>query len=254
MYKIASITDTKHNGGVILKHYKIRHLIFLVMIISIILIPSSVFADFGDTTLKRDMTHPDVIELQQKLKQLGFFTENKLTNFFGSKTEDAVKKFQKSVGITADGTAGSKTLKAIDIKLHTASTSTVSRGDARPELGSTITKYAKEFLGKPYKWGASNEKSFDCSGFTMYIYNNFNIKLGHSAASQFQEGIKIAKANLKQGDAVFFTTYKKGASHVGIFIGDNKFIHASSSGGKVIITDLNTAYYKSRYIGARRYN
>lgn len=327
MYKIGNITNTKYNGGVILKDYKIKHLIYLVVIISFILIPSSVFADFGDTTLKKDMTHTDVIELQQKLKELGFFTESKCTNYFGSKTEEAVKKFQESVGLTADGTAGSKTLKAIDIKLkqknlipegftqlkagdsgelvtkiqqalldlklytgkltstydeatteavkkfqsanqleatgivdkatiikiNTASTAATSRGNASPELGSAITNFAKKFLGKPYRWGNSNGKSFDCSGFTMYVYNNFDIKLAHSAAAQFQKGTKIAKADLKLGDAVFFTTYKKGASHVGIFIGNNKFIHASSSGGKVIITDLNTAYYKSRYLGARRY-
>lgn len=223
------------------------------MIISFILIPSSVFADFGNTPLKRDMTHTDVIELQQKLKKLGFFTENKCTNYFGSKTEEAVKRFQKNAGLTPDGIAGIKTLKIINVKFNEASASTVNRGDARPELGSAIVDYAKKFLGKPYKWGASNGKSFDCSGFAMYIYDNFDISLGHGADLQFKKGKKVDKADLQPGDAVFFTTYKKSASHVGIFIGNNKFIHASSSGGKVIITDLNTAYYKKRYLGARRY-
>lgn len=306
--------------------YKIRHLIYLGLILIIVLIPSSIFADFGDTTLKKGMTHTDVIELQQKLNELGFFTEKEFTNYYGSKTEEAVKKFQESINLTADGAAGKQTLNAIDIKikqknlipegftqlqtgdtgdlvktvqqkllelelyagettssfddatkeavmkfqtangldatgivdkatllkLNTTSTSkAANRGSA---FGRNIVSYAKEFLGAPYRWGASNGKSFDCSGYVMYIFKKFDIKLGHGADDQFSEGEKVAKEDLQLGDAVFFTTYKKGASHVGIYIGEDKFIHASSSGGEVIITDLNSSYYKARYLGARRYN
>ncbi|HUV84423.1 MAG TPA: peptidoglycan-binding protein [Methanosarcinales archaeon] len=308
--------------------YRTKHLIYVVVILSFILIPSGVFADYGDTTLKKGMTHTDVIALQQRLKELDFFTEKECTNYFGTKTEESVKKFQQSIGLVADGIAGQKTLASIDIKikqknlipegftqlqlgdtnelikavqvklqqlklytneptsiydeatkeavekfqtanslvatgivdketlvkLNTVTAAlTTSRSSSRPELENDIVTYAKKFLGKPYVWGASNGKSFDCSGFVMYIFKNFDVSLGHGAASQFATGTKVSKENLQIGDAVFFTTYKKGASHVGIFIGENKFIHASSSGGSVIITDLGTAYYKSRYIGARRY-
>lgn len=308
--------------------YRTKHLIYLVVILSFILIPSVVFADYGDTTLKKGMTHTDVIELQQKLKELNFFTEKDCTKYFGTKTEEAVKRFQQSLGLTADGVAGKQTLTSIDIKvkqrnlipegftqlqlgdtneliktvqeklqqlkLYTKDPTTIydeatkeavekfqtannlaatgivdkatlvklntttvalgtSRSNSRPELGNDIVTYSKAFLGKPYVWGASSGKSFDCSGYVMYIFKHFNVSLGHGAATQFATGTKVSKENLQIGDAVFFTTYKKGASHVGIFIGDDKFIHASSSGGSVIITDLNTAYYKSRYIGARRY-
>ena len=309
-----------------MKH-KTKYLIYLVVIFSFILIPSSVFADYGDTTLKKGMTHTDVIQLQQKLKELNFFTEEDCTSYFGTKTEEAVKKFQETLGMDADGVAGQNTLTSIDIKikqknlipegftqlqlgdtnefvkavqeklqqlklytnepttsydeatkeavakfqtansleatgivdkatlvkLNTASVKpTTSRSNAT-ELGSEIVSYSKKFLGKPYVWGASNGKSFDCSGYVMYIFKHFGVSLGHGAADQFTEGKKIAKEDLQVGDAVFFTTYKKGASHVGIFIGGGKFIHASSSGGSVAITDLSKSYYKSRYIGARRY-
>lgn len=308
--------------------HKARYLIYLVVILSFIFIPSSVFADYGDTTLKKGMTHTDVIELQQKLKELNFFTEDDFTKYFGTKTEEAVIKFQQSIGIVADGVAGQKTLDSIDIKikqknlipegftelqlgdtnnlvkivqeklqklkLYTkelttnydeatkaavekfqtannleatgivdkatliklntmAASQTTSRGNSSPEPGNDIVTYSKSFLGKPYVWGASNGKSFDCSGFVLYIFKHFGVSLGHGADDQFATGAKVAKDDLQVGDAVFFTTYKKGASHVGIFIGDNKFIHASSSGGSVTITDLDKDYYKSRYIGARRY-
>lgn len=299
-----------------------------MVIFSFILIPSSVFADYGDTTLKKGMTHTDVIELQQKLNELNFFTESEFTNYFGTKTEEAVIKFQESIGAVADGVAGQKTLASIDIKIkqknlipegftqlqlgdnneliktvqeklqqlklytselttnydeatkaavekfQTANSleatgivdkatlvklntitaaQTTSRSNSRPELGNDIVTYSKAYLGKPYVWGASNGKSFDCSGFVLYIFKHFGVSLGHGADEQFAVGTKVAKEDLQIGDAVFFTTYKKGASHVGIFIGENKFIHASSSGGSVTITDLDKEYYKSRYIGARRY-
>lgn len=328
MYKFGNNPNNYYNGGVVLK-YKIRHLIYLTVILSCILIPSSVFADFGDTTLKKGMNHTDVIELQKKLNELGFFNEKEYTDYFGNKTEEAVKKFQESLGLEADGAAGKQTLSAIDIKikqknlipegftqlqvgdtgelvktvqqkllqlkLYTAeptsnfdeatkeavikfqsannleatgiidkatlvkintstAAQTTSRSNSAPDMGTSIVTYAKKFLGAPYRWGASNGKSFDCSGYSMYVYNHFGIKLGHGADDQFAAGTKVAKEDLQVGDAVFFTTYKKGASHVGIYIGDNKFIHASSSGGSVIITDLDTQYYKTRYLGARRYN
>ncbi|MDD4170126.1 MAG: C40 family peptidase, partial [Desulfotomaculaceae bacterium] len=91
---------------------------------------------------------------------------------------------------------------------------------------------------------------FDCSGYTSYVYKQMGVSLSRTAADQFRAGVQVSKPSV--GDLVFFTTYQRGASHVGIYIGNNQFIHASSGAGKVTITSLSDAYYSKRYLGARR--
>lgn len=119
--------------------------------------------------------------------------------------------------------------------------------------GEEVASYGKEFLGVPYKFGGTTPDSgFDCSGYLTYVFNKFNISLPRTAADQFQAGEKINTKDLVVGDLVFFTTYKSGASHAGIFVGDNKFIHASSSRG-IMISSLDERYWKTRYLGARRF-
>ena len=119
-----------------------------------------------------------------------------------------------------------------------------------------LLEYAQSFLGVPYKYGGTTSGGFDCSGFTMYIYKHFGISLPHSATSQLSYGIKVSLSELQPGDLVFFrdTNYStKAASHVGIYIGDSKFIHASSSrsGKYVIISSLNEAYHASVFTSGR---
>jgi peptidoglycan DL-endopeptidase CwlO len=109
-------------------------------------------------------------------------------------------------------------------------------------------------MGVPYVWGGSTPSGFDCSGFTSYVMAKNGITIPRTAALQFGSGTSVAKANLKIGDLVFFTTYTAGASHVGFYLGDGNFIHASSAAGKVTISNLNTSsYYSSRFLGGRRY-
>lgn len=115
-----------------------------------------------------------------------------------------------------------------------------------------IVKVANSQIGKPYKWGATGPSSFDCSGFTSYIYKNgAGISLPRTSVSQSKVGTKISKNQLKSGDLVFFNTSGKGISHVGMYIGDSKFIHASTSKG-VRIDSLNSSYYKSKFVSASR--
>jgi len=118
--------------------------------------------------------------------------------------------------------------------------------------GPALVSYSKRFLGVKYSFGGQSTKGFDCSGFTAYAFKFLGYNLPHSAAAQYKMGLKISKKELLPGDLVFFETYKKGISHVGIYIGNGKFVHASSGVGYVTITNLSESYYTKRYKGAAR--
>lgn len=122
-------------------------------------------------------------------------------------------------------------------------------------LGTQIAEYAQQYLGCPYVYGASGSSSFDCSGFTMYVYKHFGYSLNHSARSQSNEGVYVEKGNLQPGDLVFFLDYPSmdGIGHCGIYIGDGNFIHASSGSGYCVkISTLLSGSYLNRYATARR--
>ena len=117
----------------------------------------------------------------------------------------------------------------------------------------SVMSYAKKQLGKPYVWGAEGPDSFDCSGFTQYVFkNSVGISIPRVSKDQSKHGQFVSRSELQRGDLVFFDTSGDGAvNHVGIYMGENQFIHASSGGGKVVISEMNS-YYSPRYINARR--
>ena len=118
--------------------------------------------------------------------------------------------------------------------------------------GSSLLEKASSFLGVRYRYGAASRSATDCSGFTTQVFRSQGVKLPRTAREQSSRGQKVAKGSLKPGDLVFFNTRGSRVSHVGIYKGNGKFIHASSGRGKVMVSDLNEGYYKRRFAGARR--
>jgi cell wall-associated NlpC family hydrolase len=119
-------------------------------------------------------------------------------------------------------------------------------------LADAILENAKRCLGIPYVWGGAALSGYDCSGFVQAVFLAVGVRLPRVSFDQFREGRSVVFEDLRPGDAVFFTTYASGASHVGIYMGDESFIHASSAAGKVVITRF-TSYYRTHFVGARRY-
>ncbi len=135
----------------------------------------------------------------------------------------------------------------------------VTTKEARKQ-GKSITskpllKEAKKHLGKRYVWAANGPSRFDCSGFTKYVCNKNGISIPRTSIMQAEVGKKVSKNNLRAGDLIFFDTSKqrKGfVNHVGIYIGNNKFIHASSAKKKVMISSLSKNFYSKRFKWGRR--
>lgn len=120
-----------------------------------------------------------------------------------------------------------------------------------PDEIQLFVKVATGFIGAPYRFGGSSLKGIDCSSFVQKIYRIFDITLPRNAREQSKVGISIARENLTKGDLVFFHT-KRSLGHVGIYIGNNEFVHASSKGKVVRIDSLDTPYYQKRFQRAVR--
>ena len=113
-----------------------------------------------------------------------------------------------------------------------------------------IIHTARQYLGIPYKRGGATPDGFDCSGYVMYVYSKNGVLLPRSVKAQYYVGKKIRRAEMKTGDLVFYNTLRKRYSHVGIYVGDNRFIHAPRTGKQVSYADMDKPYWKKRYAGA----
>lgn len=118
--------------------------------------------------------------------------------------------------------------------------------------GSTVIETAKKYLGAKYVYGASGPNSFDCSGFTSYVFKLHGVSLNRTAKAQYSNGTAVSRANLQPGDLVMFGPSASGINHVGIYIGGGKIIHAENPSSGVTIDTINSGYYNKNYVGARR--
>jgi LysM repeat protein len=120
-------------------------------------------------------------------------------------------------------------------------------------MRSELVSRALAYRGTRYRRGGESSRGFDCSGFVKYIYGLWGVKLPHDSRAMFKFGTPVAKSDLQPGDILFFAnTYRRGISHVGLYIGDGKMIHASNRRGGVRVDSINDSYFGRRYVGARR--
>ena len=218
-----------------------RFLRALMMVV--ILLSMSVSTSYAEGQFRVGDQGAEIEEIQGQLVLLGY--DVMADGAYGPATVEAVKDFQKSCGIKADGLIGPATYSAL-------------LGKDMPEinygasyLARSIVASSMDYIGVPYIFGGTSPYGFDCSGYVQYVFANAGISIPRTADVQYEFGTPISTTDLVAGDLVFFTTYTYGASHVGIYVGDGNFIHASSSRG-VTIDSLGSSYYSSRYIGARR--
>lgn len=130
----------------------------------------------------------------------------------------------------------------------------VSLKTEQEDIREKIVRIAKNQLNKKYSYGKQDVYSgFDCSGFTQFVYSEVGIKIKRTSAQQYENARKISFEQLQKGDLVFFSTNSGKPDHVGIYIGDKKFIHAPSKGKKIQISSFENSYWKEKFHGAGTY-
>jgi cell wall-associated NlpC family hydrolase len=183
-----------------------------------------------------------VSEIQARLNALGY-SVGSVDGDFGQMTVNAVKAFQRSRGLEADGIVGEQTYQALMGRAIP-----VSR-DGSSLYARRVLQIALQYQGVPYVFGGTSPSGFDCSGYTRFVFAQAGVYLPRTADEQYVVGRAVSQ--LEPGDLVFFSTYAYGASHVGIYLGYGQFISATTSHG-VAIEPINSGYWGARYLGARR--
>lgn len=230
----------------------------------------------------------NVSRLQNRLLALGYLSlSSSADGDYGAKTTAAVKLFQTAAGGTATGTADSNTLRALysasapklpsgskpaDYQTSSiggstsvsgmpsdlaSSTSQFNSGMSNAQKLEYVIYVAQNQLGKRYVFGSAGTATFDCSGLTRYCFMQIGVTLKHSAYAEGynDERPKLSGvSSLRRGDLVFFNTVSDGdlCDHTGIYLGKNKFIHASSGAGKVVVSDIASGYYNRAFSWGRR--
>jgi peptidoglycan DL-endopeptidase CwlO len=159
--------------------------------------------------------------------------------------QQAYLRQQAAARLAAQQTAQSQALAATVVG---ATAVTPEVAVAPPSRYGGVVGIAMQYLGTPYVWGGSSPGGFDCSGFVMFVFAQVGVSLPHHAASQYNYGVPVSRDQLEPGDLVFFD----GLGHVGIYIGNDEFIHSPHTGDVVKISSLSDSWYAATYVGARR--
>ena len=223
----------------------------------------------------------DVLKLQQELQRAGYL-DDKPDGIFGSRTKNAVIAFQRAKSLKETGVVDRETWACLQKEPADAGRIALPGGagaggvkiqppqtaDRKPDLKPRVNKApeskpflkranvnkviatARKYIGTPYKFGGTTPKAFDCSGYLQYVFEQNGMTIPRTADEQFKLGKNARVTDLEPGDLVFFETYEKGASHCGIYLGGDKFIHASTSKG-VRIDELSNDYWKTHYYGGK---
>jgi cell wall-associated NlpC family hydrolase len=131
---------------------------------------------------------------------------------------------------------------------------TAEKPKGRSDMGAIAARTAERFVGIPYRWGGDTVvDGMDCSGFARAVYNLCGVNIPRSSREQFKVGDTVARPDLKDGDLVFFGNSETEINHVGIYIGDGRFVHAPRRGDDIKISVMDEAYFAKRFIGAKRY-
>ncbi|HEF4761898.1 TPA: C40 family peptidase [Pseudomonas putida] len=155
-------------------------------------------------------------------------------------------------------TSAAEVPKAAQNPLQLTSASTLSENEDTSDSSQRVIQRAKKLIGKPYKWGGMSEADgFDCSGLLVYLFRNeAGVELPRTTTSMIREDFqRVSRDELQPGDAVFFNHDGRGpVSHVGLYIGHNRFIHAPRTGQSIRVDSLDNRYWSSRYSSARRFD
>lgn len=182
----------------------------------------------------------------------------------GSKTRAALKRFQRRNGLTAHGRPSVETLRALGLKIadrYEARMTAEAAGPAESPVADTplpapvagaagALEAARSRIGDPYVSGGTKPGGFDCSGLTLWAFDQAGIDLPRTSFQQYKEGVAVPKSAIQAGDLVFFNSAGPGASHVGIATGPTRVISATTHG--VMEHPITTGYWGARYVGARR--